>query len=489
MRTSCIPLTFCLCLVTFPLVLAADDYYIQWADTLDISHLDIAYGVAVDDFDNIIVTGPTNVGGDYLHDYFTVKYDPSGTILWQDIIDDNGKVSNVRDIVVDHSNNIIVTGYCIISGYANYFTVKYDSDGTVLWHDTINNDRHDTALGVTVDNSNNIIVAGYSVFPGPDCDYYTVKYDSNGTILWQDTIDNRLYDYAHGVATDDSNNIIVTGCTGDPIGVGYDCFTVKYDSEGNIVWREITDDGFQSVAYSVAVDNSQNIFVTGCCSIIEGDNDYFTVKYAPDGAILWQDTIKSSSSSDVAQSVAVDNSNNIIVTGFSSMDSNEDYLSVKYDSSGTILWQDAIDNGDHDHAYGVAVDNIDNVIVTGTSDIDGDPDFYTVKYVPVITGVPGDEELGTLTKNPVLNCVYPNPANPHMSISFTTDRSQEVRISVYDMTGRRVAVLADQVYGTGLHALEWDGDDTTGKAVSCGTYLVRMETLGNVESRKITFVR
>ena len=89
----------------------------------------------------------------------------------------------------------------------------------------------------------------------------------------------------------------------------------------------------------------------------------------------------------------------------------------------------------------------------------------------------------------VLSPNYPNPFNPNTTIPFSVDRPQRVKVSMYDLTGRRLAVLVDQVFGAGSHAAHWDGRDELGRAVSSGPYLVSMETGGRVESQKIMLVR
>jgi hypothetical protein len=84
---------------------------------------------------------------------------------------------------------------------------------------------------------------------------------------------------------------------------------------------------------------------------------------------------------------------------------------------------------------------------------------------------------------------YPNPFNPWTTITFALDREEWATVGVYDLTGRRVDVLADGLLDSGPHALTWNGRDSQGQAMPSGTYLVRLESDSGVEARKITLIR
>ncbi|UCG92636.1 MAG: T9SS type A sorting domain-containing protein [candidate division WOR-3 bacterium] len=477
-------------LFALPHVLVADDYYIEWADTLDNGDWDGAFSVAVDNSNNIIVTGISYIGGN--NDYFIVKYDCNGTILWQDTID-NGDEDYADCVAVDNSNNIIVTGYCTIGGDYDYFTVKYDSNGTILWQDTLdNNGLYDIARGVAVDNSNNIIVTGYCDI-GNDCVYLTVKYDSSGTIIWADTLNYGPWDSALDVAVDNDNNIIVTGYTST--GANNDYFTVKYDSSGTILWQDTIDNHEFDQAYGVAVDNSNNIIVTGCSGEPFSDYDYLTVKYDPNGTILWQDTFDNNDHDDVAYSVAVDNGNNIIVTGYSlELLGDYDYFTVKYDSNGTIVWQGTLDNGNNDIAHGVAVDNADNIIITGKSHIDGNFDYFTVKYVPV-PGIAEDEYFDLLSDNPIFY-IYPNPFNEKTEIRWqVTDNGYQIgddrfKLEIYDINGRMIKEFNQLTnHQSPINHTTWDGTDSSNRKLPSGVYFLKFEIEGYTETEKLLLIR
>ena len=487
MRVRSIFTALCICLFVFPVVLVAQGT-ILWADTIDNGDDDQAYGVAVDNSNNIIVTGYSFIGGS--KDYFTVKYDSNGTILWADTLD-NGGDDWAYAVAVDNYNNIIVTGKSEIGSNDDYFTVKYDSNGTILWADTIDNGDNDIALGIAADNSNNIIVTGYS-FIGGDNDYFTVKYDSNGTILWADTLDNSDNDYAHSVAVDNSNNIIITG--GSSEWVFGDYFTVKYDSNGTILWADTIDNGYDDYANGVAVDNSNNIIVTGA-SYITGayTADYFTVKYDSNGTILWADTIDNGHH-DVATGVAADNSNNIIVTGVSFIHvGGGEYLTVKYDSSGTILWADTVDNGWFDVARGVAVDNSDNIIVTGDFYLyDDDNDYLTIKYAPN-AGISEDEGSGLLS-GPTVCDIYPNPFSDELEIRLMIKdeswKMEDVSLRIYNVVGCLVKdFLLPTPYSLRPTVVSWDGRNNAGEKVTSGVYFLRFNAGDYKETKQLLLLK
>jgi len=97
-----------------------------------------------------------------------------------------------------------------------------------------------------------------------------------------------------------------------------------------------------------------------------------------------------------------------------------------------------------------------------------------------------DSELPAATR---LVAVSPNPFNPQTTVTFTLSRLQPVRLVVYSLTGRPVAVFVDGCFGAGAHTATWDGRDGSGQAVASGAYLLRLESSERVDSRKILLVR
>lgn len=88
-----------------------------------------------------------------------------------------------------------------------------------------------------------------------------------------------------------------------------------------------------------------------------------------------------------------------------------------------------------------------------------------------------------------LSGIVPNPFNPRTRIMFSLDRAERVNVGVYELTGKRVAVLADEQFAAGEHSLLWNGCDMTGRSVPSGTYLVRLDSGATACTQKLMLVR
>jgi uncharacterized delta-60 repeat protein len=364
---------------------------------------DSATALAVDGSNDVIVTG-SSVGIASGLDYATIKYSGAGEPLWTNRY--NGPANHddyAYAIAVDGSGNVIVTGRSASGTYSDYGTIMYSRDGLPLWTNRYRGagSGNNLARAVAVDSSNNVVVTGGSYGSGSGYDYATLKYSSAGEPLWTNRYTEFVGagDSAFAVAVDNSGNVIVTGYS---IGGGLseDYATIKYSSAGVPLWTNRYDGpgNGDDLANAVAVDGSGNVIVTGYSLGSGSSYDYATIKYSSDGMPLWTNRYNGPANrEDYAYGVAVDGRGNVIVTGASSTGPyTYDYATIKYSSAGVPLWTNRYNgpvNSD-DIATGVALDSSNNVIVTGYSDSKGggnNYDFATIKYIcvpePVLTGL------------------------------------------------------------------------------------------------------
>jgi hypothetical protein len=276
------------------------------------------------------------------------------------------------------------------------FAFEKTLEGSELWVARYNGpgNSDDGAHSLVVDGGGNIYVTGASDAGGLIYDYATIQYNTSGNQIWVARYNGMEdgNDMAYSLALDDSGNVYVTGWSYGS-GTLKDYATVKYDTSGNQIWvaRYNGPADSHDEATSLALDGSGNIYVTGYSAQMSAwpyGYDYATVKYDASGNQIWVARYNGpGNGSDQVSSLAIDGGGNVYVTGWSyGSGTYFDYATVKYDASGNQLWV-ARYNGpgnDDDYAYSLAVDGGGNVYVTGESDglagTEVNYDYATVKY-------------------------------------------------------------------------------------------------------------
>jgi hypothetical protein len=83
----------------------------------------------------------------------------------------------------------------------------------------------------------------------------------------------------------------------------------------------------------------------------------------------------------------------------------------------------------------------------------------------------------------------PNPFNPMTTISFNLGQSQQTRVSIYAVDGKRIKVLESRHFEAGNQAIQWDGTDDSGRKMSTGAYIALVEGEHQMQTVKLTMVK
>ncbi|NNF42808.1 MAG: PQQ-binding-like beta-propeller repeat protein [Phycisphaerales bacterium] len=355
-----------------------------------------ADALAVDAAGNVYITGwqkQFDAGIDAL----TVKYGPEGEVLWERHFESPGGNNQLNDLAFDASGNIYVAGASWVTAQGDFdlLLLKYDADGKLLWDRTLDNGdgQLDTGYQLSVDPDGNAVVAGFTE-PNP----YLVKYSPTGDLLWQDEhIGFSTNDEWRRVETDADGNIYALGEISPP-GESNHIWIAKYGPDGNIQWEDSytgTSD-LQCYVGGLALMPDGGVVIAGQSWDLPTVISIVTMRYSPDGTRLWQRLERGEYAQASGTDVAVDAEGRIYVTGFGyDVSYREDIITVGYSPDGDLLWTQVYANPEpagSDYPQAIAVDDAENVFVAAHSwSFETSNDFTTIRYGQACVGdIDGD---------------------------------------------------------------------------------------------------
>jgi len=324
--------------------------------------------------------------------YFrTIKYNSSGTFQWQK--DYNlGFAGNNEALVItaDNSGNCYVAGRCksqVGTNYHNVTIVSYSSGGGVNWSDFEFAQSFDTPTGIIRSAAGNVFVTG-----GFNNATKVRRYNSSGVLQWSmstTAIDPALV--AHDIAVDPSENAYITG--GKYFSGSNDIVTVKFDAAGTPSGFNYAGN-FEDMGVSVECDAAGFIYVMGYTTVVTTGqpdrSDYILIKYDNGGTELWHSQIvrdinyDSVSHYQYGPNLVLTSSTKLSLAGFNFQTTTiQDFHCSNVSTAGSLQWTKLISRSKHgyDFSKSSAMDSDRNIYVSGRGEgLDNYSHLYTVKY-------------------------------------------------------------------------------------------------------------
>lgn len=255
-------------------------------------------------------------------------------------------------------------------GNSDYWIVKLDVNGVIVWEKTLGGTGLDHGSAIQQTNDGGYIVAGYS--PSLDGqvtgnhgaqDFWIVKLNVTGGIIWQKSLGGTADDLARSViqtidggyiiaGESSSNDGDVTGNHGED-----DYWIVKLDPSGNLIWQKsIGGSGFDR-PNCIKQTSDGGYIVVGSAQSTDGDvmhlptdPSQWIVKLDASGNIIWKKSYGSGQPGETATYVSLTSDGGFIiasscagnggnVTGYHA---GVDYWVIKLDANGSLVWQKAL---------------------------------------------------------------------------------------------------------------------------------------------------
>ena len=457
----------------------------EWIKNWGGNNTDGIKATMVLDDNSVVAVGLTNSNVDEINvngqDALIIKYDKEGNVIWQK------NCGGIKDdvfssVTLISDGSIIAVGKEENSSSVLPMIVKYDQDGNVIWQKSWGGNTYSQFDSVVASSDGGFIAAGstYSNLDGINnqggSDAVIVKYDQDGNVEWQKGFGGNNWDaYRHIITTNDGGYIATGGTTSNNID-GFtlkgreDVFVVKYDQDGNLMWKKdwggTETDAFKSIVQ--LADNGYVVVGETTSKNIDGmtfaeSNDAIIVKYDQNGKMLWQKTWAGNAMEWFESAVATPDGG--FIAAGASYSSNlgidnagqGDAVIVKFDKEGNVEWNKSIGGSGND-GYGHIISTLDGgYVATGyllSTDIaglahKGNQDILIVKYMFEYDIDNKITQNGTSTVE---------QQGSKGIINATPNQGYKIdKILVYDTKGNEVAVTKEE---NGTYSFELYDDVT-----------------------------
>jgi len=113
---------------------------------------------------------------------------------------------------------------------------------------------------------------------------------------------------------------------------------------------------------------------------------------------------------------------------------------------------------------------------------------FNPRYFLMLTDTP-DQRTQVFAGETALGRGYPNPFSSGTQVSYAVAQDARVRVSIYDVAGRKVRTIEDCLRSRGSHTSFWDGSNEDGIRMSPGVYICVLETNDVRKTQKLVLVR
>lgn len=304
-------------------------------------------------------------------------------------------------ILVGHTNSsmngdVTGTGH----GGTDVWVVKLTSTGTVEWSKMLGGSKNDYGVAISPTSDGGYMIAGSTDSNDGDVtgnhgydDYWVIKLNSSGTVLWSKTFGGSDVDQPSAITGTQDGGCIVVGGTysrdGDVTGKlnGSDCWVIKISSNGAIQWNKALGGYGYDKAYSVAVVSGGSYLIAGNTESIDGDvtsqhggSDGWVAKLSSNGDLIWQKAL-GGNGYDALNSIVSLPGDEMVVCGSSGSKEGDinghhgadDGWVAKLSKNGDLQWSKVFGGTNDDFLRSMMTMPDGSIMVTGQSESnDGD---------------------------------------------------------------------------------------------------------------------
>ncbi|MBN2465448.1 T9SS type A sorting domain-containing protein [candidate division WOR-3 bacterium] len=323
------------------LIKTASDGETIWTRTFGGVYDDRGTSVCQTTDGGFVIGGATWSFGADSGDVYLIKTDPVGDTLWTRKY---GGRSYEQGLSVQQTSDssYVVTGttQSFGAGLEDIYLIMADTQGDTEWTRTYGGPNYDYGQTVRQTADEGFIIAGAtSSFGAGLYDFYLLKTDHDGNLLWSRTFGGDSNDLSYEVNQTADSGYVIVGYT-ESFGAGKrDVYLVRTDANGETLWTRTFGGAQIDEGYSVKqTDDGGYVAVGVTKSFGSGSHDVYLIRTDPNGEMLWTRTF-GGASGDGGNSVQQTSDGGYIIAGatFSYGAGESDVYLIKTDSTGLAV--------------------------------------------------------------------------------------------------------------------------------------------------------
>ncbi len=369
----------------------------------------------------------------FLIDIFVVRVNTAGDTLWTRTIGGTNSSESANAMLALSDSGFLLAGDRDpnAQGFPDVYFLRLNGAGDTLWTRTFSNPTIESLSGVCRLTDGNYLACGSQFIEGGSTDFYFLKLTPAGDSLWTRAWGGDGYDLANEIVALPDGGAAFSGLT-DSFGEEGDLFLGRLNSAGDTLWTGTYGADHEDHAHGLTPTSDGGFVIIGHTDsppAVEGD-----------------------------------------------------IYAVKTDGEGNAQWVFTLAGADYESFESVRQTSDGGLILSGNHSALEFSDMFLMRLED-ITSIDSDSDL-ILHPSSFILSAHPNPFNATTTVSFTLPRPAPVRLGVYDVTGRLVAIFLDAPLPAGSNELAVDA-----AAWPSGVYMVSLATQRSMATHKLLLLR
>ncbi len=445
-----------------------------WTKTYGGDTTDIGYSVQPTQDGGFIITGSTRSFGSGAEDVYLIKTTGNGNPVW--LKSYGGTGADIGWAVRQTTDGgYIVTGNTKSFGSQGVYLIKTNANGDTLWTRKYGRTNNDEGYCVAQTADGGYIIAGQIWWTGTHRDAYVIRTNSQGDSIWSKCYGpSGIWDWARWVQQTPDGGYILTGATEiDFNNKRSDAWLFRMDSLGNVIWSRVFGGGDYDYGNYVQRTSDGGYVIMGAARSFSGNriSDVYLIKTDSGGNAGWTKTYGGTGLDDAMSGQQTPDSGYIVAGSTASFGAGgADVWLLKTNANGDTTWAKTYGGPSADQGWSVKQIGGGQYIVAGLTRSfgAGGGDVWLLRV-----GRLGKIEDGPIAPDPVLLLeISPNPFSKETGIRFqlVDNRQRNIRMRIYDVSGRVREILNIAPQSGGAGNLHWDAN-----ALPNGVYFVEIE--------------